>query len=231
VVVWADDAGMAGDDAPGLFGLGLVNDYGKLQARALGDLSASLLAYLKSGARAVSPEASAKFKPRVFYRALTLESGRPYTIAVAPFFNLSERRTAGQTMALLFMRYLASLPQFRVVDAGAVREQLLDDHIVMNSGLSSSDTDKLAAPVDGDFVLSGRVLRYVDYEGPSGLARVEFSTVLIEKKSGKVVWSSESYNDGRDGPGWFERGVSKTAHEMAAQMVQFTVDMIAGRGR
>jgi TolB-like protein len=231
VVVWADDAGLAGDDASGLLGLGFVNDYRRLQDRALDHIASSLRAYLKAGEHAAGPAGAAKFRPKVFYRDLAIESGRTYTIAVAPFFNLSERRTAGQTLALLFMRHLSSLPQFRVVDAGEVRRQLLDSRVIMDSGLSLSDTETLAAPVDADFVLSGRVIRYVDYEGPSGLARVEFSTVLIDRKSRKVVWSSESYNDGRDGLGLFERGMARTAHGMATQMVHLTVDMIAGRGR
>ena len=153
------------------------------------------------------------------------------TIAVVPFFNLTERRTAGDVLSLLFMRHLAEFPQFCVVDPGVVRRQLLDARVIMDSGLSVSDAETVAAPVDADFVLSGRVVRYVDYEGPSGLARVEFSTVLIDKRSGNVVWSSQSYNDGRDGLGLFERGVSKTAHAMATQMVRLATESIAGRGR
>jgi TolB-like protein len=231
VVVWADDAGMAGDDAPGLFGLGLVNDYRNLQKKALDRIAGSLLAYLKAGEHAAGPAGAAKFRPRAFYRNLAIEGGKTYTIAVAPFFNLSERRTAGDILALLFMRHLSSLPQFRVVDAGVVRQQFLDARIIMDSGLSISDAETVAAPVDADFVLSGRVIRYVDYVGATGLARVEFSTVLIDKRSRKVVWSSQSYNDGRDGVGVFERGLSRTAHEMATQMVRLTTEMIAGRGR
>ncbi len=231
VVAWSDDAGMAGDDAPGLFGLKLVNDYRALQQKALGRIAGSLLAYLKTGKKDTGPETAAKFRPKTFYRKLDLEAGKTYTVAVAPFFNLSERRTAGNIMELLFMRHLSSLPQFRVVDAGVVRAQFLDVRIIMDAGLSIADAEQVAAPVDADFVLSGRVIRYADYEGPSGLARVEFSTVLVEKKSGKVVWSSQSYNDGRDGVGLFERGLSKTAHAMATQMVRLTADMIAGRGR
>ncbi len=231
VVVWSEDAGMAGDDAPGLFGLHLVNQYHALERKALDRIGASLLAYLKEGRRTEGPKAAGKFRPRTSYRTLTLESGRTYTVAVAPFFNLSARRTAGETMELLFMRHLSSIPQFRVVDAGVVRRQLLDARVIMNSGLSTSDASAIAAPVDADLVLSGRVIRYVDYVGPAGLARVEFSTVLIDKKSGKVVWSSESYNDGRDGIGLFEWGLTRTAHAMATQMVKITADMIAGRGR
>ena len=231
VVVWADDVGMSGDDAPGPFGVGLVNDYKALQKKALDRIGGSLVAYLKAGKHETGSPIASKFRPRTFYRKLALEAGRTYTIAVAPFFNLSDRRTAGEVLALLFMRHLSSLPQFRVVDAGVVRRQLLDARVIMDSGLSLGDAETVAAPVDADFVLSGRVIRYVDYEGPSGLARVEFSTVLIDRKSRKVVWSSQSYNDGRDGVGLFERGISKTAHAMATQMVRITTDMIAGRGR
>jgi TolB-like protein len=231
VVVWSDDAGMAGDDAPGLFGLKLVNDYRNLQKKALDRIAGSHVAYLKTGQKAAGPAGARKFRPKTFYRKLDLEAGKTYTVAVVPFFNLSERRTAGNIMELLFMRHLSSVPQFRVVDAGVVRTQSLDARIIMDGGLSIADAEQVAAPVDADFVLSGRVIRYADYEGPSGLARVEFSTVLMEKKSGKVVWSSQSYNDGRDGVGLFERGMSKTAHAMATQMVRLTTDMIAGRSR
>ena len=230
-VAWADDAGVAGDDAPGLFGLGTVNDYKTLQKRALDRIAGSLVTYLKTGERVAGPAGASKFRPKTSYRKISLEAGKTYTIAVAPFFNLSERRTAGDILALLFMRHLSSLPQFCVVDPGVVRTQLLDARVIMDSGLSLSDAETVAAPVDADFVLSGRVSRYVDYEGPSGLTRVEFSTVLIDKRTRKVVWSSQSDNDGRDGIGLFERGLSKTAHAMATQMVRITTDLIAGRGR
>ena len=231
VVVWADDVGMAGDDAPGLFGLGLVNDYRTLQKKALDRVAGSLIPYLKSATHEPALASASRFRPKTFYRKLALEGGRTYTIAVAPFFNLSDRRAAGDILALLFMRHLSSLSQFRVVDAGIVRRQLLDARVIMDSGLSLGDAETVAAPVDADFVLSGRVIRYVDYAGPSGLTRVEFSTVLIDKRSRKVVWSSQSYNDGRDGVGLFERGLSKTAHAMATQMVRIATDMIAGRDR
>jgi len=60
---------------------------------------------------------------------------------------------------------------------------------------------------------------------------VEFSTALLETKSRRVVWSSDSYNEGSDGVRFFERGSSRTAHAMATQMVRLTAEMIAGRDR
>ena len=229
IVVWAYDAGSAGDDAPGLFELGMVNDYQKLFTRAVSGLTNSLVEYLRTGETKANIKRASKFRPKSVYRNVTLDPGRTYSVAVLPFVNISERRNAGELLALLFMRHLADSPQFRVVDCGVVRRQLLDTRIIMDGGPSIADAETIAAVIDADFVLGGRVTRYEDFEGAVGRTRVEFSTVLIERKSRRIVWSSDSYNDGLDGVRFFERGASKTAHAMATQMVRLTTEMIAGR--
>ncbi len=229
VVVWADDAGMAGDDAPGLFDLGLVNDRQAVLTRALDRLGGSLASYLKTGQIRTDLKRAPKFRPKSYHRSLVIEPGRPYSVAVVPFFNLSTRRNAGEILALHFIRHLSGFPQFRVVDTGVTRQQLLDARVIMDGGLSISDADMVASLVEADFVLAGRVLRYEDYDGSAGRTGVEFSTVLIEKASHRVVWSSDSYNEGSDGVGLFERGTSRTAHAMATQMARLTTELIAGR--
>jgi TolB-like protein len=229
VVTWADDAGIAGDEAPGLFELGLVNDYGIVLKRALDRVGQSLTAYLRTGQVGKDVECASKFRPKAYHRSLTLEPGRAHTVAVVPFFNLSERRGAGEIMALHFIRHLSAFSDFSVVDAGVARQPLLDARIIMDSGLSISDADTVAALIQAEFVLAGRVIRYDDYEGPGGQNGVEFSTALIEKKTRKVVWSSDSYNAGTDGIGFFGRGSTKTAHAMATQMVRLTAELMAGR--
>jgi hypothetical protein len=230
-VVWADDAGMAGDDAPGWLGLGLVEDHQTLLSRALERLAGSLLDYVKTGKAGTGPRSASKFRPKMSYRSPAIESGKTYSVAIVPFFNLSERQHAGEILALLYMRHLSDFTQFRVAEAGVTRRQLLEARIIMDGGLSLSDAETVAALVDADLVLGGRVIRYLDYEGPGGRASAEFSTVLIERKSRRVVWSSSSYNDGGDGVRFFERGITRTAHAMATQMTRLTVEMIAGRDR
>jgi TolB-like protein len=152
-------------------------------------------------------------------------------VAVLPFFNRSERRNAGDTLALLFMRHLSAFDAFRVADAGDVREQLLGARIIMEGGVSVADADLVGSVLDADFILAGRVLYYDDQEGADANPRVDFSTVLIERKSRKVVWSSQSYNAGYDGIRFFGRGRSATAHVMATQMVRLASEMIAGDAR
>ena len=132
-------------------------------------------------------------------------------------------------MALLCIRHLSGFPQFHVLDTGVARRQLLDARVIMDGGLSIPDAEMVASLIEADFVLAGRVLRYEDYDGPAGRTGVEFSTVLIERESRRVVWSSDSYNDGSDGIGLFDRGRSRTAHAMATQMVRLATELIAGR--
>ena len=230
-VVWADDAGLAGDDAPGLLEIGLVNDYERLQARALDSLSRSLLAYLETGAAAPVRQRASKFRPRSVYRLPIVEAGGTYSIAVLPFYNVGARRNAGEALSLLFIRHLSAFPQLHVLDSGVTRQELLNARVIMDGGVSISDAEMVASLVDADFVLAGRVLSYQDYEGPAGRTRVEFSTVLIDRKSRRMVFSSESDNTGDDGVVFFDRGRSRTAHIMATQMVRRTVEAIVGDAR
>jgi TolB-like protein len=227
-IVWADAVGMAGDDEPGLLELGVVNDPERLLAKVLDRLARSLLAYLRTGAALAGPKPASKFRPKMIYRRLALEPGRPYSVAVLPFYNLSERRNAGEILALLFARHLSRFPRLQVVEPGEVRRQLLEARIIMEGGVAIRDAELVASLTAADFVLAGRVLAYQDYEGPVGAPRVEFSTVLIERQSRRVVWSSASYNDGRDGVRFFERGMSRTAHAMATQMVRLAAETLVG---
>lgn len=228
VIVWADAAGMAGDDAPGLLELGVVHDHERLLTKVLDRLARSLLAYLRTGEAQAEARPASKFRPKSFYRRLALEPGRPYAVAVLPFYNLSERRHAGEILALLFARHLARLARVQVVDPGEVRRQLLEARIIMDGGVSLRDAELVASLVAADFVLAGRILAYRDYEGAEGTTRVEFSTVLIEGRSRQVVWSSDSCNEGRDGVRFFEWGTSRTAHAMASQMVRLVAETMVG---
>lgn len=230
-VVWAADAGMAGDDAPGFFELGLVNDYGTLESRALNHVAQSLLAYLTTGEPGPTPMRASKFRPKSTYRSRSLEPGKRYSVAVLPFFNLSDRRNAGEILAGLFTRHLSAFREYRVIDAGVTRQELLNARVIMDGGISISDADTVASLVEADLVLAGRVLSYQDAPGAGGRTHVEFSTVLIEKTGRRVVFSSHGDNRGNDGVRFFERGTARTAHLMATQMVRRTVEVIAGEGR
>ncbi len=96
----------------------------------------------------------------------------------------------------------------------------------MDDGISLADADAVFSRLDADLILTGKVLDYQDYQGPTGKPKVGFSALLIEKKSREVVWSCQSYHEGDEGVWFFDWGNVYTAHSLATEMIQLAVETI-----
>ena len=219
-ILWMDGIGLAGDDSIGLLELSLIEDFQILQNKAVRILSASLRRYLlgESYWRG-SQRAIIKFWPKMFYRSPVFEPGMKYTVAVVPFLNLSEKKFAGEIMALQFIRQMKAHENFVLVEPGLVRQALLQMRIIMDGGISMIDADSLFSRLHVDLVLAGEVFNYQDKQGTTGTPKVEFSALLIERKSREVVWNCRSYHEGDDGVFFFDWGQIETAYRMASEMV------------
>jgi hypothetical protein len=240
VILWADSAAMAGNDAPGILGIGLIHDSRVLWARAQENIANTLAEYLagkKSGrgndrktGSARSGRAARKFRPKDFFRGAPPEpaAGREVLkIAVLPFFNESTRRNAGEIMALHFVRRLSESDRFEVVEPGVVRQGLLMSRTIMEGGLSLPQADLLRVMLDVDLVLTGNVFEYEDYSGRSGSPKVNFTARVYDTKIRQVEWASLSYNQGDDGVFFFDVGKVHTAHAMASEMARALAEMMA----
>jgi TolB-like protein len=229
-ILWTDGVGLAGDDHPGLLGLGLIEDPEVLARRGVNTLVDSLERYLsgESGKRGPS-KVKSKFRPKTVYRSPALEFDKRRSVAVVPFFNESDRKNAGDMLVLQLVRGLSEFPDVAVIEPGLVRSAFLTLRIIMDQGVSLTDASALFSVIDADFVLAGRVFDYQDYEGIWGNAKANFSVQLIEKKTQKVVWSSVSRNAGNDGVYFFDVGRVNTVNAMTAQMVESVGQRMVGR--
>jgi len=233
-VLWIDGVGLAGDDAPGLLGLGLVDDPNVLLARAADALVGSLVRDVSAGKNLAGSEGPRKFRPKLVYRSDALIPDKRYTVAVAPFFNKTDRKYAGEIMALHLIRNLMAFQNFEIVEPGLVRQELLRFRIIMTEGISLPETETILNAVHADLVLNGEVLDYRDYRGPEGVAKVDFSVLLIERRTRQIVYSSYSQNQGDDGVLVFDWGRVNTAHAMASHMARAigrAMLQAGGRGR
>lgn len=217
-VVWVDGAAGAGDEAPGVLGIGIVDDPRILLARGVDRLTASLVRHLSGGERDLDRPGRRKFSPKLVYRAETAAPVRGYSIAVVPFFNKSGRPYAGELVALHMMRNLSRFTDLRFVEPGLVREELLRFRIIMDQGVSLADTDTILGAVNADMVLNGEVFEYQEPRGGYGAPKVDFAVLFIERKTRQVLYSSYSHNAGDDGVYFFDWGRVNTAHAMAAEM-------------
>jgi TolB-like protein len=225
-----DAAGIAGDDTPGLLGLGLIDNPGALVDRAVDTVARSLAQRVIADVHPAGRPAPAKFAPRIAYRADALDPEGTYSVAVVPFFNRSERKYAGDVVALHLIRNLMRYPNLRVVEPGVVREELLRFRIIMTDGISLPDTETVLNAVNADLVLNGEVLEYRDPLSADGAPVVDFAALFIERKTRRIVYSSYSQNTGMDRVFFFDWGRVNTAHAMTASMARALVDrMLLGQ--
>jgi TolB-like protein len=227
VILWIDGVGLAGDDSPGILGLGLIEDPKALQKKALRRLLDSLRQSLSGRKESKELEVKRKFRPKISFRSPVIEGKRKYTVAVVPFFNKSDRKYGAEIMSLHFVRHLKEFEEFDVIEPGVVRQQFLTLRIIMDQGVSLADAEAIFAMLNVDLVVTGQVLDYQDYQGSFGKPKVDFTAEAIERKSKEVVWSSTSYNQGDDGVFFFDWGRVNTAYAMAHQMVLSIGKMMA----
>jgi TolB-like protein len=220
-IAWIDGVGLAGDDSPGILELGLIEDPMVLLEKAVQSLVDSLEVFLSGGKEGTRiKKVPRRYQPRIVFRSPLLETDRKYTVAVVPFFNTSERRSAGEIVVLHFVRQLKRFENFEIIEPGIIRQEFLSLRIIMEDGISLAQSDAVFSVLEADLVLSGKVMDYRDYKSAWGKAKVDFSSQLIERKSRMVVWSSMSYNDGEEGVYFFDWGKVNTAHGLTKRMIQ-----------
>lgn len=225
-ILWMESIGMAGDDSPGVFELGVVRDMPTLMDKALGRLSDSLSGYLAdSVVKGGGKPSGIKFPPKKFFRA-DLDPNKKYRVAVIPFSNRSDRKNAAEIMVLHFVRELGKIGNFHVIEPGVVRHGLLQYRVIMEEGVSLANADVIFSVLRADLLLTGKVTEYQDAQG--GTPKVGFSTMLLERESRMVVEASEGDSSGDDHVVFFDFGRVSTAHGVAAGMARGIAERIAG---
>jgi hypothetical protein len=129
-------------------------------------------------------------------------------------------------MALHFVKELLKSENFKVIEPGIIRQLLLQMRITMDGGISIADSQALFSGLNASLVLTGKVFDYQDYGGPAGKAKVDFSALIIERRSRDIVWACMSYNEGDYGVFFFDWGQINTAHVMASEMVASALETL-----
>jgi hypothetical protein len=247
-IAWVDGIGLAGNGHPGLFALGRIDSVGDLLEIATRCLVDSLaISFFGTGAPDPSNARSEfnqcdsrgevvysppgengkrRFRPRNAFGSPIADRDRRYSVAVIPFLNQSQRKNAGRILELHFVNQLFRNESLSIVEPGLVREKLLEYRVVMPAGPSLDNAAALTNDdsLGVDLVLSGVVF---DYQDAYGIPKIDFSVTMIEKESGRVVWSSRSHGTGDDGVLFFDLGMVHTAHQLTSEMVRGTSEALS----
>lgn len=246
-IIWMDSVGLTGEDSPGFLGIGRISDMKRLLEKGIDLLLASLNRYLvveqqgrndfppvipqKTTSDGNRPAANSKntafipkavrvkkkYVPKTLYRSPEFSPDMHYVIAVVPFLNINARKNAGEVVPLHFVNQLFHHRNFTVVEPGLVREEFLNNRLIMEEGpsLAVSDLISSSGSLGVDLVLSGKVF---DYQGMEGTPKVDFSTLIIDGKRREIIWSSRSYGTGDDGVFFFDAGRVLSAHGLTQGM-------------
>jgi hypothetical protein len=223
-VLWMDGYARTGDDAPGLFALEVIGDPAVLRAEALSQVGASLQAYLATGVHPARCTGGGWWRPRLAYRARPDERATA-TVAVLPFVNTTLRRGAGEVVALEIAREFANADGFRLVEPGIVRDELLRRRIVMEDGVSLDQARVVSATLDADLVVAGYVF---DFDDSGSNPSTNFTAMVIDRKTGRVVWESVSHNKGDDSETIFGLRKVSTAPLLTCRMAREMIDGMTG---
>ncbi len=224
IIRWMDSASMAGNDAPGLLGLGRVRDPRKVLENVTARVVDPLGGYLADGPRGPAESRprgtmAGRFRPAKFFRPPGRAAGRRkiLSVAVLPIFEDSTRRHAGEIVRLRLLESLVRRDDLAVIDPGEIRGAFLSSRTIMQGGLSLPQGDLLLELVDADLFFYGSVKEYQD-GSPMSAPVVNFTCQVIDPKRRKVIWSSISHNRGDDGVFFFDVGRVNTAPAMLSAM-------------
>jgi hypothetical protein len=224
-ILWMDAFAWAGDQAPGLLGLGRVDRIAKVQARVLSQLARSLNGFLSGETRDVAC-GGRRYGPKVRFRSAALDQDVHRTVAVVPFLDYSKRRGAGEVVALEFVRQFVADGRYRVLEPGVVRDYLLSARVLIPGGISVETARLALGGLGADMVLSGMVL---DFGDGGAAAALRFRATLLDS-NGEVLWSSSSFNRADDGVFMFGLGKVGNPQDLTCRMVTGVVDRLRRPG-
>jgi TolB-like protein len=224
-VLWTHGVALAGDDAPGAFGAGVVRSMPTLQAKATGALADSLRDWIATGAPPPRCAREGRFAPRSGYRSDLLD-GAPRTVAVLPFVNETSRRRAGDVLTEAFVRGLGGAG-FEVMEPGLVRQILLSRRIVMEGGVSLDAARAVLDSLDADLILAGYVRELAEDAAGVAPPRVDFTALMIDRRTEEIVWEVTSYHQGDEGVWAFDVGRVRSANALACRMVASAAEVAA----
>jgi hypothetical protein len=129
-------------------------------------------------------------------------------------------------MATEFTGQLAAVPGVQSVEPGVVRDALLKRRIIMEDGVSLDQARTLTNALQADLVVAGYVF---DFDDGGGVPYANFTVLVLDRKTNRVVWESTSWNRGTDSETLFGLNRVSTGNRLACAMARRAVGEFAPR--
>jgi TolB-like protein len=119
------------------------------------------------------------------------------TVAVLPFENLSQERTAGDKVHKVFVTELLATGAFEVVEPGQVLKTLRAERSESTEALGPAELKRVGQALKADGLFMGSVVDFADNRsGSTPAPEVTIQLRLVEVESGVTVWSTSRTKSG-----------------------------------
>ena len=135
--------------------------------------------------------------PTTKYLHPNVDLGAIRRVAVLPFENLSQDRSAAEKVHKVFLTELLSLEAFEVVEPGQVTQYLRSNRIDSIEGLGPPDLKRIGESLKAQGIFVGAVVDYAEARsGTTPSPEVTIQLRLVETQSGVTVWSASRTRSG-----------------------------------
>lgn len=112
-------------------------------------------------------------------------------VAVLPFENLTEERSASDKVQKIFQMELLALDVFEVAEPGQVTKTLRGSGITSAEALGEKEIQKLGQDLGAQALFVGTVVDYAETRtGSTPTPEVTIQVRLIETQTGATIWST-----------------------------------------
>lgn len=146
-------------------------------------------------------------------------------VAVIPFENLSGKEKAAEKITDYFQTIMKGIERFETVEYGETYDLLRQFRVRSSTQITEVQIDTLASRLNLDFILTGSVLEFEEYDNSylGRIPQVSFNCRLIDCHSKKTVWVATNNGRGDRGEVAFGIGAIKSSEALARQMVEDAV--------
>ena len=161
------------------------------------------------------------------YQNRDMDFGAINSVAVMPFWNLSQDHVAAERVRDVFSNALLATDAVYVLPPGEVARAIARTAIVNPSTPSAEEVVKLGGLLKVDAIVTGVLKEYGEVRTPSASANViSFSVQMYETSTGKVIWSASST---KGGIGWAARLLCTATGEPMNELTEQAVDDVITR--
>jgi TolB-like protein len=160
----------------------------------------------------------------------TAELRQSSRVAILPFENLSGKEQVATKVTEYFYVLMADEKKFSLIENGSIFEVMRQHRIRSSSLLTDSQIDSLASALQIDYLVTGAVLEYDEYDDNflGKIPQVSFNTRVIDCRTHNTVWAAVSHGSGDKAEFLFGIGAVRSAEQLAEKMVQNVVATVTG---